>query len=865
MSETLRLEQDEQRQVNWKRWGPYLPDRQWSTVREDYSPTGDAWNDFPHDAARSRTYRWGEDGLLGWCDRQCRLCFSIALWNYQDPFLKERLFGLTGPEGNHGEDVKECYYFLDSTPTHSYCRALYKYPQQAFPYQQLRDENRRRNRLQPEYELHHTDVFDNGAYFDCYLEYAKAGPDDILIRISVVNRHSHDRKLALLPTCWFRNTWGWGRQGEGYSQRPHIETHPQGGLLLRHPELGDYHFECDTNGEWLFTENESNLERLYGVPNRTPYVKDAFHRYLVNGEQTAVNPERQGSKAACLLQLTVPAQDSLEIRCRLRPSAESGEPWVDFEAQMARRLKEAEDFYAARQPPFLSQEEALVWRQALAGLLWSKKFYHFDVRAWLEGDPTSPPPPPQRWKGRNRNWACHLYNRDVLLLPDGWEYPWYAAWDTAFHVIPMVAVDPTLAKEQLILLVREWYQHPNGQIPAYEWNFDDVNPPVHAWAAWRVYRADGSRDQKFLARMFHKLLLNFTWWINRTDKDGNNVFGGGFLGLDNIGALDRSHLPPGVSLEQADATAWIAFYCLQMLRIALELAQHQPEYEDIASKFFEHFVAITHAMNSLGEMGLWDEEDGFYYDVMHHGPRFSRLKVRSMVGLLPLIAVGNLDAEKLECVPGFRKRLEWFVAHRPHLSRHLERRHSQILLAVTGRERLRRVLSRLLDPEEFLSDYGVRSLSRAHAKQPFEMMFQGQRLRVGYEPAESESPMFGGNSNWRGPIWLPVNYLLIVALEQYHRFYGTSFKVDFEGRSLSLHEVANRLRERLVRLFLPGPDGQRPSHRDCPQHTQPGWSHALWFHEYFHGDDGRGLGACHQTGWTALVAPLLHRLAQDRS
>lgn len=865
MSENLRLEQDEQRQANWKRWGPYLPDRQWSTVREDYSPNGDAWNDFPHDAARSRTYRWGEDGLLGWCDRQCRLCFSIALWNYQDPFLKERLFGLTGPEGNHGEDVKECYYFLDSTPTHSYCRALYKYPQRAFPYQQLRDENRRRNRLQPEYELHHTDIFDEGAYFDCYLEYAKASPDDILIRISVVNRHAQDRQLALLPTCWFRNTWGWGRQGEGYGERPHIEAHPQGGLLLRHPELGDYHFECDTPGEWLFTENESNLERLYGVPNRTPHVKDAFHRYLIQGEREAVNPDRQGTKSACLLQLTVPAEDSLEIRCRLRPAAEQGGPWLDFDAQMARRIQESEEFFAHRQPRALSQDESLVWRQALAGLLWSKKFYHFDVKAWLEGDPTSPPPPSQRWKGRNRNWACHLYNRDVLLLPDGWEYPWYAAWDTAFHVIPMVAVDPTLAKEQLILLVREWYQHPNGQIPAYEWNFDDVNPPVHAWAAWRVYRADGSRDQKFLARMFHKLLLNFTWWINRTDKDGNNVFGGGFLGLDNIGALDRSHLPPGVNLEQADATAWIAFYCLQMLRIALELAQHQPEYEDIASKFFEHFVAITHAMNSLGEMGLWDEEDGFYYDVMHHGPNFTRLKVRSMVGLLPLIAVGNLDAEKLECVPGFRKRLEWFVAHRPHLSRHLERRHSQILLAVTGRERLRRVLNRLLDPGEFLSEYGVRSLSRAHATQPFEMVFQGQRLRVGYEPAESESPMFGGNSNWRGPIWLPVNYLLIVALEQYHRFYGTSFKVDFEGRSLSLHEVANRLRERLVRLFLTGPDGQRPSHRDCPQHTLPGWSHALWFHEYFHGDDGRGLGACHQTGWTALVAPLLHRLAQDRS
>jgi len=869
MKEQIRLQEDADRRANWKRWGPYLPDRQWATVREDYSAQGNAWQSFGHEMAQSRTYRWGEDGLLGLCDRQCRLCFSIALWNHQDPYLKERLFGLTGPEGNHGEDVKECYFFLDSTPTHSYFRALYKYPQREFPYDELRQVNAQRTRLQPEYELYDSQAFEDDAYFDCHLEYAKAAPDDILIRCSLTNRGKRKAPVSLLPTSWFRNTWGWGREGEDYCQRPKISLHQDGGLLLEHEQLGRFRFWVEGAQHWLFTENESNFERLYSSKNPQPYVKDAFHRRVVQGDQGAVNPQQVGTKAAAWLEVELDAGESVEFRFRLcAESLAPAQPFGrNFDLEMARRLSEADEFYRHHAPVELESEQGLVWRQALAGLFWSKKFYYYSVAEWLEGDPSQPPPPPQRKRGRNRRWDCHLYNRDVLLLPDAWEYPWYAAWDTAFHVIPLIRLDPALAKQQLILLLREWYMHPNGQIPAYEWNFDDVNPPVHAWAAWRVYREDGSRDQDFLKRVFHKLLINFTWWINHTDADGNNVFSGGFLGLDNIGPFDRSHLPAGLDeLEQADGTAWLAFYCLQMLHIALELSQFDNAYEDVASKFFEHFVAITTSMNEIGAVGLWDDEDGFYYDLLHSGPKMIRLKLRSMVGLLPLIAVEFLDETLLEKVPAFRKRMDWFIANRPHLSKHLERRGKSVLLALATRERLKRILHRLLDPNEFLSPYGIRSMSKAHENDPFVLSLKGQHYRVGYEPGESQTPLFGGNSNWRGPIWFPVNYLLIGALEQYHKFYGTSLKVpnlDGKAGSLTLHQVAHQIRGRLVKLFLPDAQGVRPSHRSCPQHTRPGWNRALWFHEYFHGDDGRGLGASHQQGWTALVATCIEQLAQD--
>lgn len=863
MSEQQRLQEDSLRQANWKRWGPYLPDRQWATVREDYSENGDAWNYFGHDDAPSRVYRWGEDGLLGLTDRQCRLCFSVALWNHQDSILKERLFGLTGPEGNHGEDVKEIYYFLDSSPTHSYMRALYKYPQRPFPYEELRRVNGERGRHDLEYELQDTDAFEDDAYFDCFVEYAKAAPDDILIRYTVVNRGKHKRPLTLLPTCWFRNTWGWGRTGEGYTGRPSIAMHSDGGLLLEHEQLGKWRFWVESKAEFLFTENESNLQKLYGAKNKQPYVKDAFHRRVVENDLKACNPEQQGTKAAAWISLEVGPGEEVELHFRLSQlEGAPAQPFGrDFALTMARRLKECDDYFGEH-APHVQGPERQVWRQALAGLLWSKKFYYYAVDQWLEGDPVYPRPPARRLKGRNHRWASNLYNRDVLLMPDGWEYPWYAAWDSAFHVIPLARIDSDLAKQQLLLLLREWYQHPNGQIPAYEWNFDDVNPPVHAWAAWHLYRRDHSRDRAFLARIFQKLLLNFTWWINRTDKEGNNVFSGGFLGLDNVGAFDRSNLPRGSELEQADATAWIAFYCLQMLKMALELAQQDPVYEDIASKFFEHFVAVTHSMNTLGGTGLWDEEDGFYYDFLRRDGAVRPLKIRSMVGLLSLIAVDAMDGEMLKNLPGFRRRVEWFVANRPHLVRHFERKGSSVLLAVATRDRLKRILLRMFDSDEFLSPYGIRSLSKAHADQPFELEIDDQTYTVGYEPGEAVTPLYGGNSNWRGPVWLPVNYLLIGALEQYHKFYGNSLKIPcFDGKpkQITLQEAAQQLRRRLIKLFVPDKHGRRPSHQAFHQHNRPGFDQLILFHEYFHGDTGRGLGAIHQQGWTALVAPLLEQ------
>jgi hypothetical protein len=878
-AEARRLAEDERRSHNWKRWGPYLSERQWGTVREDYSPKGASWTDFPHEYARSRAYRWGEDGLLGITDRQGRLCFSLALWNEKDPFLKERLFGLTGPEGNHGEDVKEEYFYLDSTPTHSYLKALYKYPQAEFPYAQLVEENQRRGRDEPEFELVDTGIFDGRRYFDVFAEYAKASPEDLLIRITVANRGPEPARIHVLPTFWFRNTWAWGRTGEGYWSRPTMSAVGADGILAEQESLGRYrlHAQAPEGGvlpERLFTENETNLQRLYKVPNRQRYVKDAFHDCVVHGRREAVNPERVGTKSAFHYVLEIPAGGSVVLPLRLFLESEAPRELFgeDFHRTFEQRITEADEFYAARLPHTLPEEERRVSRQAYAGLLWGKQFYHYAVQPWLEGDPNNPKPPPERLQGRNREWG-HLYNRDIISVPDKWEYPWYAAWDLAFHTIPFARVDPLFAKEQLILFLREWYMHPNGQIPAYEFEFSDVNPPVHAWACWHVYKMTGSqgkRDRLFLARVFHKLLLNFTWWVNRKDVDGRNLFSGGFLGLDNIGVFDRSKpLPTGGHLHQADGTAWMAFFCTTMLSMALELAQEDPAYEDIASKFFEHFVAIVDAMNHLGGTGLWEEDDGFYYDHLWVDGRDVPLRVRSMVGLVPLFAAEVLPDRLIERLPGFARRLRWFLENRADLAQNTSYMASperggaggHRLLAIPSRERLVRVLRRVLDPREFLSEYGIRSMSRVHAEQPFVFRVGREEYRVGYVPGESDSGMFGGNSNWRGPVWFPLNYLLIEALERYHHFYGADLQVECptgSGRMMTLAEVARELSSRLGRLFLPDGTGRRPCHGDDRRFAEdPDFRELVLFYEYFHGDTGRGLGASHQTGWTALVAQSL--------
>ena len=889
-AEPRRLMEDQRRERNWKRFGPYLAERQWGTVREDYSAEGTCWEYFPHDHARSRTYRWGEDGLLGMTDRQGRMCFALALWNGADPILKERLFGLTGPEGNHGEDVKEHYFYLDSTPTHSYMKALYKYPQRAYPYAWLVDENRRRGKDQAEFELVDTGVFDDHRYFDVFAEYAKASPDDILITITIANRGPQAAPIALLPTIWFRNTWSWGRTGEGYTTRPNIAADANGGMRLEHPSMGSYRLAIQpdtTSGrapELLFTENESNTERLFGAPSTTPYVKDAFHAYVIDARADAVNPDRQGTKAAALYRMMVPAGEEVRVRLRLTATDEitGTPPFADFEAITNARRAEADAFYEAKTGP-LSADERLAVRQAYAGLLWSKQFFHYDVRAWLEGDPANPAPPESRRQGRNTEWG-HLYNRDVLSMPDKWEYPWFAAWDLAFHMIPFARIDPEFAKEQLVLMTREWYMHPNGQLPAYEFAFGDVNPPVHAWAAWRVYKiavdANGNRDGVFLARMFNKLLLNFTWWVNRKDAEGRNLFSGGFLGLDNIGVFDRSKpLPTGGHLEQADGTAWMAFFCATMLSMALELAKTEPAYEDMASKFFEHFVHITDAMNSLGGTGLWDEQDGFFYDKLHVGNHEAPLRVRSLVGLLPLIAVEVLDDETIGRLPAFRSRMRWFLKNRPDLAERVslaagsstngKQADGHALLAIPSRERLVKVLRYMLDESEFLSPFGIRSVSKVHERDPYRFFHAGEEFRVDYVPAESNTGLFGGNSNWRGPIWMPVNYLLVEALERYHHFYGDDLKVECpvgSGRFLNLQEVASELSGRLGRIFLANEKGHRPCHAgDDRFASDPHWRELVLFHEYFHGDNGRGVGASHQTGWTALAIRFIEDLARARA
>ncbi len=881
-----RLLEELDRVHNWKRWGPYLSERQWATVREDYSPNGTCWDYFPHDHARSRAYRWGEDGLLGITDRQCRLCFSLALWNGRDTILKERLFGLTGPEGNHGEDVKEQYFYLDSTPTHSYMKALYKYPMQPFPYDRLLKENNRRGYQDSEFELEDTGIFDTHRYFDVQAEYAKGGPDDILIRITVSNRSRRAAILELLPTVWYRNTWYWGCTHEGCTIKPGMVQSGENQLTLNHPSLGRYlfHFDADQKGAFprtLFTENETNYKRLFGAENPQPYVKDAFHYYVIHGEEKAVNPKAFGTKAAPHYILRIPGGQSVTLKFRL--SAEgtiSEEPLgQDFEDTFDLRLQEADEFYGSVTQPGLSDVEENVVRQGYAGLLWTKQFYHYVIDNWLNGDPATPPPPEERKHGRNNRWM-HLFSRDIISMPDKWEYPWFAAWDLAFHMIPFARIDPIFAKRQLTLFLREWYMHPNGQIPAYEFAFDDVNPPVHAWAVWRVYKIAerrGHRDRDFLESAFQKLLLNFTWWVNQKDEQGNNLFSGGFLGLDNIGVFDRSKpLPTGGHLQQADGTAWMACYCGTMLAIALELArdgdQIKPAYEDMASKFLEHFVQIADAMNTHGGSGLWDDEDGFYYDQILSEGNTIQLKSRSLVGLLPLIAVEVLNEERIKSLPGFYKRFNWFLKNRTDLSRHIsyaDNANKLRLLAIPSRKRLEKVLKYLLDEDEFLSPHGIRSLSKFHKKKPFTLHVHGEEHRVDYVPGESNTWLFGGNSNWRGPIWFPVNYILIEALERYHHYYRDDLKVECptgSGNLMNLKQVADELHRRLGSLFVPDEMGGRPCHgKNTMFAKDPHWKDLVLFHEYFHGDNGKGLGASHQTGWTALSIRSIEKVAKRRT
>jgi len=880
--ESVRLDEDARRTRNWKRWGPYLSERQWGTVREDYSADGSAWDYFPHTHARSRAYRWGEDGLLGICDRQARLCFAPALWNHADPILKERLFGLSGPQGNHGEDVKECYYFLDSSPTHSYLRALYKYPQREYPYRELIAVNAARGKHEPEYELLDTGVFEQERYFDVQVEYAKADedPDDLLIRITVANRGPQEARLELLPQLWFRNTWSWGGEHEDSGPRPTLRAAGEGRLEGLHHALGRIFLAASPGPDQqppaaLFTENETNLTRLYGLEATQPYVKDAFHEFVVHGRRDALNPRQCGTKAALQYSLSIPAGEERQVRLRLRlaRAIEAEELGADFERIFRARAAEARAHFESGCPAGLDEDEQNVLRQAYAGLGWSKQFYHYVQPTWLAGDPNQPPPPAARRSGRNRDWS-HVYNRDVISMPDTWEYPWYAAWDLAFHMIPFARLDPQFAKAQLELLLREWYMHPNGQIPAYEWAFSDVNPPVHAWAVWRVYKKTG-RDRRFLASCFQKLLLNFTWWVNRKDAEGNHVFSGGFLGMDNISVFDRSQpLPTGGSLEQADGTAWMAFYCGAMLSMALELASEDPTYEDMASKFLEHYVHIAEAINGHGD-GLWCEEEGFYYDQIHVDGQNHRLRVRSMVGLIPLIAVEILDEATIERLPDFKKRMDWFLRYRGELAattgylEHGERDGRGLrLFSIPSRARLERILRYVFDESEFLSPFGLRSVSRKHLDHPFAVHVAGVEHRVDYAPGEALTELFGGNSNWRGPVWYPINFLIVEALERYGRFYGDDLKVECptgSGKFMNLQQAANELARRLTRLFLRDESGARPCHGGEPRYRDdPHWRDLVLFHEYFHGEHGKGLGASHQTGWTALAATLIEALGRAR-
>lgn len=875
-AEDQRLGEARSRTRNWKRWGPYLSERQWGTVREDYSPFGTAWDYFPHDHARSRAYRWGEDGIGGISDRHQFICFALAFWNGKDPILKERLFGLVPTESNHGEDVKEYYYYLDSTPTHSYMQFLYKYPQRAFPYSKLIEVSRRRTKFQPEYELIDTGVFAEDRYFDIFVEYAKTTPEDILIRISAFNHGPETAELHTLPTVWFRNTWSWGQDPQRPVLRQGSDIDAARVVQLEHNYYGQRWLSCEGSPELLFTENETNFERIFGLTNTSPYVKDGFHNFVIEGIAGAVNPALTGTKAAPHYRLEIPAGEIGTVRLRLSdlpPSADTFGP--NFETSFLERITDANTFYTQRLGKCKSADGNNVQRQAFAGLLWSKQFFHFDARTWLNGDPQQPPPPPERLKGRNKDWS-HLYNADIFSMPDKWEYPWYAAWDLAFHSVALAIVDPDFAKEQLVLMLREWYMHPNGQLPAYEWAFGDVNPPVHAWAAWRVYKIEkrirGVADRAFLERVFQKLMLNFTWWVNRKDAEGRNVFQGGFLGLDNIGIFDRSApLPTGGHIEQSDGTGWMGMFCLNMLTIALELARQNPTYQDLASKFFEHFVHIAHAMKDIGGLGfsLWDDDDGFFYDAlcMPDG-KHRMLKVRSAVGLIPLFGVESLEPDIVDRLSGFKRRMEWFIGNVPHVRDHIDLSQTSAagtrrLLAMVNREQLVRALRYILDENEFLSPYGVRSLSRFHDKHPFTLQVDGREFKVDYAPGESTTYLFGGNSNWRGPIWFPLNYLLIESLQKFHHYYGDELKVECptgSGQFMSLWGVAVEISRRLNRLFLRNPAGRRAVFGNVEKfQTDPDWRDYIMFFEYFNGDNGQGLGASHQTGWTALVAKLLEQ------
>ena len=880
----MTKEAERLQQQNWQKWGPYLSERQWGTVREDYSATGEAWDYFTHDQARSRAYRWGEDGILGISDDRQLLCFAVALWNGRDSIIKERIYGLTGSQGNHGEDVKDYYFYLDSTPTHSYMKGLYKYSQAKFPYAELELENRNIGRGGMEYELLDTGVFDNNNYYDIFVEYAKNAPEDILIKITVVNHSEETQTLHLLPTLWFRNTWSWDKD----LIKPNLKIAQVNNHFVSieafHPELKQRWLYCEGKPELLFTENETNYPRIFNYDNGKQHFKDGIDNYIINQQKSAVNFNKVGTKFAPNYQLTIAGGATKIIKLRLSDRGDLTKPLRhEFDTIFQTRLAEADKFYQKINQRPLNEDLGNIQRQAFAGMLWSKQYYKFDIERWLEGDPTQPAPPPERKQGRNHQWI-HLDNEDIISMPDKWEYPWYAAWDLAFHCLPIALIDPKFAKYQLDIMTREWYMHPNGQIPAYEWAFGDVNPPVHAWATWRVYKIEekktGKGDRTFLERVFQKLLLNFTWWVNRKDAEGNNIFEGGFLGLDNIGVFDRSApLPTGGYIEQADGTSWMAMYSLNMLTISLELARENPVYEDMATKFFEHFLYIADAMNHIGEdkTQLWDDEDGFFYDVLHlpDGKKV-RLKVRSMVGLIPLFAVTTLEPEILDKLPGFKQRLEWFIDHRSDLKKNVACMESKglgarrmLALCYVTRDRfepqdtLRRILVKLLDESEFLSDYGIRALSRFHKDHPYTFYVNGNENKVSYEPAESSSGLFGGNSNWRGPIWMPVNYLLIESLQKFHHYLGDEFKVECptgSGNWLNLWEVSQEISSRLTKIFLQDNSQKRPLYGGVDKfQNDPHWQNLILFHEYFHGDNGAGIGANHQTGWTGLVAKLIQQ------
>lgn len=878
-----RLEEYRVRKALWKKWGPYLSERAWGTVREDYSQDGNTWTYFTHDDARSRAYRWNEDGLGGICDRMQYLCFALSLWNGKDPFLKERMFGLSGPEGNHGEDAKDYWYYLDSTPTHSYMKMLYKYPQGEFPYAQIRSENKNRGYHDLEYELVDTKIFEEGKYFDVFIEYAKASEEDILIRVTAHNRGPADAPIHLLPTVWFRNTWSWGYEKGPTGDEKEKPAMRQGAsnnnfslFECRIASGEDYHLYCDENPELIFTENETNKEKLFKTPNASPYVKDAFHRYIAGNEKGAVNPAQKGTKGAAVYARTVPAGGSVEIRLRLS-CAENSAPFKDFAPLFKKRIKEADEFYNDVQHPDLSDELKMVQRRAFAGLMWSKQFYYFDVEQWLNGDPGSSV---KRNVPRNDQWE-HLTTFDVLSMPDKWEYPYFCAWDTAFHCIPTLLIDPDFAKRQIELLTREWYIHPNGQLPAYEWNFSDVNPPVLAWCTWRAYKIDakivGKEDKDFLKGIFNKLLLNFTWWVNRKDTEGNNLFQGGFLGLDNISVFDRSvPLPTGGHIDQSDGTAWMGFFCTIMMRIALYLSFEEPHYQDIATKFFEHFMRISNAIGRCGGgkgNSLWDHHDGFFYDNLHlPDGTATPLKVRSLVGLLPLLAVETLEPEGMEQLKTFSRRMEWFLKKHPHTMCNVacvrkpgmgKRR----LISILSEERLVSILKYMLDENEFLSPYGIRSVSKFHKDHPYTYTVNGKDYTVGYLPAESDSGLFGGNSNWRGPVWFPINFLIIESLQKYHHYFGDSLKVEFptgSGNLMNLWDVSIELSKRLISLFTRNEEGKRPIFGGVKLFQEdPHWRDLILFNEYYHGDNGAGLGATHQTGWTALIAKLIQQSGEQ--